>query len=516
MNTSITDSSKNFPEWPSASKMSFLLAKIPNNINLVNKRGLSEKLSFWDRRLQDSLKSSNRFVFNLDDLVKNSDNFQIFYKNKQSADATTWKIILGQDSRFLAQVTQHRSKSANDPNFELLCKKLEHFEKNYINLDKTSDYSLENCKAILLNLDSTWSYWMKNGFSKTVIWPITSKIKIPLISKSQNQENYVLLSQIDWFIENYLEIYFTSSKDCQKFYKKSELADLFVKIITESQAKSSYNQIQGLQNKFSNSDHHLIFIILAQLKRQNKLRTDASLETFSFFPTESCTSENKNNNFITETETVTYQLEQTLSQLKNTITSKESEIKSFKNQALAAKKVNDKPAAINLMKKAKLYEKSLNDLYNQSSNLENLLFQIQNKKDEQKILESLKLGSDVLKELNKESKIEEIESTMNEVEENLDNAEEISKVIAENIGDLNLNQVSKEEGLDLELEKELNDLLKNDDGEMVKNEEADEDVKAFCKEFDDLEEKFAALETDEIETQTLPLEVQNLSEPCLL
>ena len=149
------------------------------------------------------------------------------------------------------------------------------------------------------------------------------------------------------------------------------------------------------------------------------------------------------------------------------------------------------------MKKAKLYEKSLNNLYNQSSNIENLLFQIQNKKDEQKILESLKLGSDVLKELNKESKIEEIESTMNEVRENLENADEISRAIAENIGDLNQVKAKEEEDLDLELEKELNDLLKNDDGEIVKNKELEEDVKKFCKEFDDLEKRFAALKTEE-------------------
>jgi len=325
------------------------------------------------------------------------------------------------------------------------------------------------------------------------------------------------MHQIDWFIEQKLETYF-SIADRQRFYKKSELADLFVKAITEQKneidyQKFTYSQIQEIQSQFSTSEH-LIFIILARLKRQNKLRTDESLSTFSFFPKQSVDGLDSSN-FITETENVTHQLEQSLSQIKNAINSKESKIKNFKNQALAAKKLNDKISAINFMKKAKVFEKSLDNLLQQSSNLENLLLQIETKKDEQMILESLKLGSDMLAELNKENQVEKIEAAMADVQENLEHAEEISQVFAENVSEINLNGLGQGASDELELEAELKDLMKNEENE--EKVEVAKEVEQFCKEFDDLEKRFAALKADEAE----PLPVTNINstekiEPCLV
>ena len=82
--------------WPSDQRVSVLLTKLPNNLSLVNKKVLQDKINFWKLRLENSLKYNGKIIFNLEEVLSD-ETYNLLYKGKKGPDVSILNYILGVD-----------------------------------------------------------------------------------------------------------------------------------------------------------------------------------------------------------------------------------------------------------------------------------------------------------------------------------------------------------------------------------------------------------------------------------
>ena len=82
--------------WPSDQRVSVLLTKLPNNLSLVNKKVLQDKINFWKLRLENSLKYNGKIIFNLEEVLSD-EKYNLLYKGKKGPDVSILNYILGVD-----------------------------------------------------------------------------------------------------------------------------------------------------------------------------------------------------------------------------------------------------------------------------------------------------------------------------------------------------------------------------------------------------------------------------------
>lgn len=168
-------------------------------------------------------------------------------------------------------------------------------------------------------------------------------------------------------------------------------------------------------------------------------------------------------------------------------------LKSETEQIKAYLKQNDKKNAKLLLKRTKYQETLLENVSSQIMNLENMIQNIEFKLVEKEFLKGLTNGNEILKKLNNEMNINEIENLMDNVNENIQYQEEIDQVLSTSI-------VGKD--IEDEIDQELR-LLEEEEAEKNKPKEANLIGKLpSVKDLPEIEEKFKPKEQIEEEKPT--------------
>ncbi|CCH44883.1 Vacuolar protein sorting-associated protein [Wickerhamomyces ciferrii] len=108
-------------------------------------------------------------------------------------------------------------------------------------------------------------------------------------------------------------------------------------------------------------------------------------------------------------------------------------IKNETNQIKACLSKGDKTSAKIILKRTKYQENLLENVSNQILNLENMIQNIEFKLIEQDFLKGLQNGNEILKKLNNEMKLDQVETLMDDVNENIQIQEEIDQVLSNSI-----------------------------------------------------------------------------------
>lgn len=120
-----------------------------------------------------------------------------------------------------------------------------------------------------------------------------------------------------------------------------------------------------------------------------------------------------------------------------------------KAKAFYAKK--NTQAAMQCMKRKKMYEEQMLNLGSQKQNLETLKFNIQNQNMNQEVLQAQISAKDELKKGNKKMNAEKIDQNMDELMEEMDKANQVSEALKQPLD----NNFVDEDELMMELEMEL-------------------------------------------------------------
>tara|TARA_B100001093_G_scaffold519533_1_gene608998 strand:- start:2766 stop:3383 length:618 start_codon:yes stop_codon:yes gene_type:complete len=126
-----------------------------------------------------------------------------------------------------------------------------------------------------------------------------------------------------------------------------------------------------------------------------------------------------------------------------------------KNALQKIKNKNKKSALINLKRK-KMYEKQVDNLYSQIGNIEQQIIVLEGSAINYNVLETMKLSNKTLKKINKENNVESVENLIENIDEQINLNEEINQVLGTPIDDLEN---------DHELLEELENLNKTDQNE---------------------------------------------------
>lgn len=244
---------------------------------------------------------------------------------------------------------------------------------------------LTNADAIIRNVENSWTFWAYQ--------------KIPIsIPFSKNDSRLVSIEALDKICDLI----------CENKNKEIVNSDGMLKAISSI-------------GKFSKNEEKLIIARLKKRKIINFTDGELSDKIYKFGAGE-----------ISSVEVAKYQIETTLAELENTISKKESEIVKLKKEAKVAYLNKLKSKAVTILRRAKTQEATLEQIYQQQYNLQGILEKLDNKSNEKEVLESLKIGTETLKNLQKEG-VDHVEDVMDSLEDALADANEISDAISRNV-----------------------------------------------------------------------------------
>jgi len=139
----------------------------------------------------------------------------------------------------------------------------------------------------------------------------------------------------------------------------------------------------------------------------------------------------------------------------------EKKMDEARRTAVQKSRKGNKKAAIFQLKKRKMCEKRLNQLYGQRENVERLINAMEVVAFNKQHIERLKAGKIALEQTMKEVDVDNVEEMMEDIKENIDMADEIGEAMGRSLGN--------EEYDDEDLEKELEDLQNEEmEAEMLK------------------------------------------------
>lgn len=460
--------------WPSEQRMSILLTKIPLNKSLISQHAFLDKIHFWKQRIHDGLQNQSKFSFTIHDLISNTQ-FNCMYKDKKPPDNTIFDYIFeinGQiplentrkntsfssPSRVVGQNSGNRkSLPQGDSASSATSDHFNHISRpEFIKLTDEIAYTT----AVINNLDKTWSYWIKN---KTFNFLPSSPIKL-IFKPDLYAIEYVSSVAIDHFVQNFDQFLAKNSEISGKFYSKNEAISLFEEALSRESS--------GVKAKNFDVSSDLFRILIAHLKLQNLVKFNENFTIFKFKKFE------ENSTYLSEIEITKSELSSMIEKLNFKIFENEKNVENHKNTAKFHMQKKEKSRAIAVFKKSKIVEIQLAQLYAKVDNLQNLLDSIDQQLDNLEIAKSLKAGGEVLKKLNSELKVEEVDSVMDSVQENVENVNELADALA---GGLALDK--SEDNLE-ELENELEDLIHDENLKELHDLENKRSVKELEPELD--------------------------------
>lgn len=131
----------------------------------------------------------------------------------------------------------------------------------------------------------------------------------------------------------------------------------------------------------------------------------------------------------------------------------EKKITLEKNKALEKIKKKKKQSALINLKKKKMYEKQLNNLYSQIGNLEQQIIVLESSAINTNVIDTMKISNNTLKKINKENNIEKVEDLIDNIDEQINLNNEVNQLLRNPINDFENDQ---------ELLEELENLNRND------------------------------------------------------
>mmetsp|Transcript_2612 Transcript_2612/g.3990 ORF Transcript_2612/g.3990 Transcript_2612/m.3990 type:complete len:212 (+) Transcript_2612:503-1138(+) len=152
----------------------------------------------------------------------------------------------------------------------------------------------------------------------------------------------------------------------------------------------------------------------------------------------------------------------------------EKQMEEAKRTALQKSRKGNKKAAMFQLKRKKMFEKRLNQLYGQRENVERLINAMEVVAFNKQNIERLKAGKIALEQTIKEVDVDNVEEMMEDIKESVDMADEIGEAMSRSLG----NEEYDEE----DLEKELEDLQNEEmEAEMLQAPEVPVDSKVSNK-----------------------------------
>jgi len=139
---------------------------------------------------------------------------------------------------------------------------------------------------------------------------------------------------------------------------------------------------------------------------------------------------------------------------------KRSEAQLLKDRELAKKliQLHKKERALLLLRKKRFIESQLEKTDGQLENVEKMIHDLEFAKIEVKVVDSLKVGNEALKEVNKLLSIEDIETILDETKEASEKQEEISALLCGFVAETGLTEEELEGELDALLAEESEDV----------------------------------------------------------
>eukprot|EP00467_Chlorarachnion_reptans_P010010 CAMPEP_0114514362 /NCGR_PEP_ID=MMETSP0109-20121206/16112_1 /TAXON_ID=29199 /ORGANISM="Chlorarachnion reptans, Strain CCCM449" /LENGTH=231 /DNA_ID=CAMNT_0001694395 /DNA_START=79 /DNA_END=774 /DNA_ORIENTATION=+ len=139
----------------------------------------------------------------------------------------------------------------------------------------------------------------------------------------------------------------------------------------------------------------------------------------------------------------------------------EKKMKDAQREALKKSRAKNKRGAIFELKRKKMFEKRLNQLYGQRENVERLINAMEVVAFNKETIETMKKGKEALTQTIKEVDVDDVNELMDDINEQVSMADEIGEAMGQTLGN--------EEYDEDELEKELEDLQNEEmEAEMLK------------------------------------------------
>jgi len=133
------------------------------------------------------------------------------------------------------------------------------------------------------------------------------------------------------------------------------------------------------------------------------------------------------------------------------------QIQQAQTEALKRLKAKDKRGALHHMKRKKMYEKSLEQLYGKKNNIEVQISTLEGAVGNTEVLHAMRQGALALKNAVKESDVDKVADVMDEINDSMALAEEMGDAMAQPIG-----PVMDEDELTKEIEDMENELMSED------------------------------------------------------
>ena len=167
----------------------------------------------------------------------------------------------------------------------------------------------------------------------------------------------------------------------------------------------------------------------------------------------------------------------------------EKKIELEKNNALKKIKIKKKKSALINLKRKKMYEKQVDNLYSQIGNLEQQIIVLESSAVNNSVFETMKISNNTLKKINKKNTVEKVENLIDNIDEQINLTNEVNQVLSNPINDFeddqelideleNLNSYENKENVSLpKLPQAPNDQIQSD----IKNKNIENEKDALEK-----------------------------------
>jgi len=114
----------------------------------------------------------------------------------------------------------------------------------------------------------------------------------------------------------------------------------------------------------------------------------------------------------------------------------DKQIKAAVQEAKAKSKLKDKRGALFQIKRKRMYEKQIEQIYGKKSNIEMQIMALESAASNKEVLDVMRLGKDALKQAIQATDVEKVEETMEDINEQIALGDEIGEVMSNPIGPL--------------------------------------------------------------------------------
>jgi len=154
-------------------------------------------------------------------------------------------------------------------------------------------------------------------------------------------------------------------------------------------------------------------------------------------------------------------------------------------EAKKKSKAKDKRGALFQLKRKKMFEKQIDQIYGKKANIEQQIVTLENAQGNTEVLKAMRVGADALKRTVKDTDVDKVADVLEDINESMGLADELGEAMSQPIG-----PVMDEDELNAELEEMENELVDEDllkapvvpvkaKGEKVRQEKEEKEISAL-------------------------------------